>query len=59
MADWLHTFRRSVFEQLPEDDRAAAIEETVKLLRPALCDSEGNWTADYVRLRFVATKSSK
>lgn len=59
MAEWLHTFRRSVFEQLPEDDRAAAIDETVKLLRPALCDSEGNWTADYVRLRFVATKSSK
>jgi trans-aconitate methyltransferase len=59
MADWLHTFRRSVFEALQEDDRAAAIDETVKLLRPALCDSEGNWTADYVRLRFVATKSLK
>jgi trans-aconitate methyltransferase len=59
MADWLHTFRRSVFEQLPQDDRPAAIEETVKLLRPVLCDSEGNWTADYVRLRFVATKSLK
>jgi trans-aconitate methyltransferase len=59
MADWLRTFRRGVFEQLPEDDRAAAIEETVKLLRPVLCDSAGNWTADYVRLRFVATKSLK
>jgi trans-aconitate methyltransferase len=57
MADWLRTFRRGVFEQLPEDDRPAAIEETVKLLRPVLCDREGNWTADYVRLRFVATKS--
>jgi trans-aconitate methyltransferase len=59
MADWLHTFRRGLFHQLPEDDRAAAIDETVKLLRPVLCDSAGNWTADYVRLRFVATKSSK
>ena len=59
MADWLRTFRRHLFDQLPEDDRVAAIEETVKHLRPVLSDNEGNWTADYVRLRFVATKSLK
>jgi hypothetical protein len=23
-------------------------------LQPALCDADGNWTADYVRLRFRA-----
>jgi hypothetical protein len=56
MADWLLTFRRSVLGQLPEAERAAAIEEIVTLLKPVLCDSEGNWTADYVRLRFVARR---
>ena len=25
-----------------------------EMLRPALCDSRGRWTADYVRLRFAA-----
>jgi hypothetical protein len=31
------------------------VNETVALLEPFLCDEEGNWTADYVRLRFIAT----
>jgi SAM-dependent methyltransferase len=57
MAAWLRTFRGSVFDQLPEADRSAAIEQTVTLLQPVLCDREGNWTADYVRLRFVARSS--
>jgi trans-aconitate methyltransferase len=56
MADWLLTFRRSVLELLPAAARLAAIEEIVSLLKPALCDREGNWTADYVRLRFVARR---
>jgi hypothetical protein len=56
MADWLLTFRRSVLELLPAAARPAAIEEIVALLKPALCDREGNWTADYVRLRFVARR---
>jgi hypothetical protein len=25
-------------------------------LRPDLCDAEGKWTADYIRLRFAANK---
>ena len=56
MADWLQTFRRSVFEQLPPLDRPAAMQETVNLLKRVLCDREGNWTADYVRLRFLARR---
>ena len=32
----------------------AALDEAIDLLRPALCDSNGRWTADYVRLRFAA-----
>jgi hypothetical protein len=30
------------------------VQETVELLAEALRDEEGNWVADYVRLRFVA-----
>ena len=39
------------------DRRCAA--EAVELLRPALCDAEGAWTADYVRLRFAAVLQPK
>jgi trans-aconitate methyltransferase len=56
MADWLQTFRGSVLEQLPAAERPVAIEHIVSLLKPVLCDREGNWTADYVRLRFVARR---
>jgi trans-aconitate methyltransferase len=56
MADWLQTFRSSVLQQLAEAERPAAIEQIVSLLKPVLCDREGNWTADYVRLRFVARR---
>jgi SAM-dependent methyltransferase len=54
MEGWLRTFRRGVLESLPEALREAAVTETAALLAPALRDEEGNWTADYVRLRFVA-----
>jgi hypothetical protein len=55
MEGWLRTFRRGVIEGLPEPLRDKVVEETAALLAPALCDEEGNWVADYVRLRFVAT----
>ena len=35
----------------------AAVAEAEELLRFALCDANGNWTADYVRLRVEAAKS--
>jgi trans-aconitate methyltransferase len=53
MTEWLQTFRQSVFAQLPVAEQPAAIEQVVTLLKPVLCDAEGDWTADYVRLRFV------
>ena len=55
MSEWLRTFRRGVLEGLPLHLRAAVVEETVTLLEPVLRDEQGNWVADYVRLRFVAT----
>ncbi|HEU4389156.1 MAG TPA: class I SAM-dependent methyltransferase [Blastocatellia bacterium] len=53
---WLETFAESFSSALPESQRSRFIEEVREALRPALCDSEGNWTADYVRLRFSAIK---
>jgi SAM-dependent methyltransferase len=54
MAGWLRTFRRGVLDGLPESLRDTVVEETAALLAPALRDEEGNWTGDYVRLRFIA-----
>ncbi|MGC1781155.1 MAG: methyltransferase domain-containing protein [Acidobacteriaceae bacterium] len=54
MKGWLNTFASSFFAALPEEERAAAQQETVRLLRPILCDTRGQWTAGYMRLRFVA-----
>jgi trans-aconitate methyltransferase len=54
MAEWLRTFRRGVLDSLPEELREPVIAETTALLAPALRDEDGNWIADYVRLRFVA-----
>lgn len=55
MAEWLNLFRRPFFEQF-ENEAENALAEVVELLRPALCDAHGNWTADYVRLRVEAVK---
>jgi trans-aconitate methyltransferase len=54
MAAWLTTFRSGVLATLPEALRPTVVEETVALLTPFLRDDQGNWTGDYVRLRFVA-----
>ena len=54
MAGWLETFGQVFFNCLPPDDRAAARDEVVAMLRPVLCDEQGRWTGDYIRLRFVA-----
>lgn len=53
---WLETFAESFTTVLPGAERATFIEEVREALRPSLCDAAGNWTADYVRLRFAATK---
>jgi trans-aconitate methyltransferase len=56
MEAWLNTFRNGVLDLLGVEERVPAIEEIVGLLRPALCDADGNWIADYVRLRFAAVR---
>jgi SAM-dependent methyltransferase len=56
MPSWLHTFARWAFAELPADQQQAAFDDVVELLRPALCDTRGHWTADYIRLRFAAKR---
>jgi len=54
MRGWLETFAGPFFSALPEPERADALNETVDLLRSAVCDTQGRWTVHYVRLRFLA-----
>ena len=53
---WLGIFERSTLDRLGAGAESA-LDEIEELLRPTLCDREGRWTADYVRLRFCATVS--
>ncbi|HMF52980.1 MAG TPA: hypothetical protein VK593_01425, partial [Edaphobacter sp.] len=53
MTEWLETFRNGVLDRLGPADRTAALNRTVQLLEPVLRDGDGNWVADYVRLRFA------
>jgi trans-aconitate methyltransferase len=54
---WLELFRAGLLNELSPAERTQALEEIVALLKPVLCDGEGNWTADYVRLRFAARRA--
>jgi len=51
---WLETFAGCFANVLPETDRARFIEDVRARLEPLLCDENGRWTADYIRLRFAA-----
>ncbi len=57
ISGWLELFRAGLLDALPAVERTPARDEIVALLKPVLCDGEGNWTADYVRLRFVARRA--
>lgn len=52
---WLETFERATLDRIPSDRRESFMTEVEELLREEICDSQGNWTAHYVRLRFLAT----
>ena len=49
---WLDTFAGPFLGEVDDPEEAKA--EVAELLRPSLCDEHGNWTVDYVRLRFTA-----
>ncbi len=54
IAGWLRTFASGILSRYPPSVVTDIIHDTEQLLRSVLCDEEGKWTADYVRLRFVA-----
>ena len=56
MERWLTTFRSGVLDQLPPTSRRSALEDVITMLRPILSDHTEQWTADYVRLRFLAVR---
>jgi SAM-dependent methyltransferase len=67
MRGWLETFANPFCAALAQDKRAQDerapndrddfLDEVTSLLKPVLCDSQGRWTADYMRLRFAAVKT--
>jgi SAM-dependent methyltransferase len=66
MRGWLETFANPFFGALAlgeqgqsgrdQQERDEFLDEVTSLLKPVLCDSQGRWTADYMRLRFAAIK---
>jgi hypothetical protein len=56
ISDWFDTFAESFLLAVPAAERAGFIAEVREALRPALYVPQGRWVADYVRLRFSATK---
>ncbi len=55
MARWLDMFAGSFFEKVPAHAQPGIVDAIVKELQPRLYHN-GQWVADYVRLRIIATK---
>jgi trans-aconitate methyltransferase len=51
---WLTTFSGCFTAVLPAEERAEYLEAVRQRIKPHLCDAQGKWIADYVRLRFEA-----
>lgn len=56
VTDWLETFAQPFLAGVPSDDRPALLGEMRERLEPVLRAPDGGWVADYVRLRFAATR---
>jgi trans-aconitate methyltransferase len=54
---WLETFAQSFLEGLPGPAREEYLQEVRAALEPQLRENNGTWVADYIRLRFAATKA--
>ena len=59
LSDWIDTFCEHFLFIVPERDRFAFKEEVIGSLRAELYEPHGEWVADYIRLRFSATKPFK
>ena len=54
LEDWLDTFGESFLLAIPAAERMTVKTKIADDLRSTLCDAAGQWTVDYVRLRFEA-----
>lgn len=55
--DYLETFALNFLQGFSDEARKDYLQEVRTILKPQLRDANGTWIADYVRLRFAATKS--
>jgi trans-aconitate methyltransferase len=55
---WLTTFCGAFAAVLPEEQRPEFLGCVRERIKPFLCDSNGKWSVDYVRLRFAAQLKS-
>lgn len=53
---WLNTFAQPFTSAIAEEERAGFIASLVESLRGLMCDADGRWWADYVRLRCCAIR---
>ena len=56
LTDWLRIFAQPYLAGVPDSDWPAVLSEMRERLDPVLRTSDGGWVADYVRLRFAATR---
>jgi len=54
MRGWLETFAIPFTKAVPAERGSEFLDKVTARLQQVLCDSAGKWTADYVRLRFLA-----
>ena len=54
---YLETFALNFFQGFSDEESSDYLQEVRKVLEPQLRDADGCWVADYVRLRFAATKA--
>jgi trans-aconitate methyltransferase len=54
---WLETFALNFLQGFSDEARSDYLREVRTVLEPQLRDADGRWVADYVRLRFAATKA--
>ncbi len=54
---WLETFALNFLQGFSDEERRDYLQEVRNGLEPQLRNADGIWVADYVRLRFAATKA--
>ena len=54
---WLMNFANPFIGAIEPALQDAFLADVIAMFKPTLCDASGQWTDDYVRLRFSATRS--